>query len=88
MREIPASVTAGRLASRYVSAAAEARVGGDLLEVIPDESRPRWLIGDTRGKGLPAVRLASGLRTILPCSGVRPCLVLLAQRRRSMLRTG
>jgi hypothetical protein len=37
LREVPATVTAGRLASRYVSAAAEARVGGDLLEVIPDE---------------------------------------------------
>ncbi len=59
LREVPASVTAGKLASRYVSAAAEARVGGDLLEVIPDESHPRWLIGDTRGKGLSAVRLAS-----------------------------
>jgi serine phosphatase RsbU (regulator of sigma subunit) len=57
-REVPASVTAGRLASRYVSAAAEARVGGDVLEVVPGP-RPRWLIGDTRGKGLPAVRLAS-----------------------------
>jgi serine phosphatase RsbU (regulator of sigma subunit) len=59
LREVPATVTTGRLASRYVSAAAEARVGGDLLEVVPDARRPRWLIGDTRGKGLPAVRLAS-----------------------------
>jgi phosphoserine phosphatase RsbU/P len=59
LREVPATITAGRLASRYISAAAEARVGGDLLEVVPDAARPRWLIGDTRGKGLPAVRLAS-----------------------------
>jgi hypothetical protein len=59
LRQVPATVTAGRLASRYVSAAAEARVGGDVLEVVPDATRPRWLIGDTRGKGLPAVRLAS-----------------------------
>lgn len=59
LREVPAAITAGRLASRYVSAAAEARVGGDLLEVVPGGARPRWLIGDTRGKGLPAVRLAS-----------------------------
>jgi hypothetical protein len=59
LREVPATVAAGRLASRYVSAAAEARVGGDLLEVVPDGDRLRWLIGDTRGKGLPAVRLAS-----------------------------
>ena len=33
LREIPATVHAGRLATRYVSAAAEARVGGDLLEI-------------------------------------------------------
>jgi hypothetical protein len=43
--EIPATVTAGRLASRYVSAAAEARVGGDLLEVVSGPGHPRWLIG-------------------------------------------
>src|SRR5215472_6718684 len=59
LREVPATVTTGRLASRYVSASAEARVGGDLLEVVADQGHPRWLIGDTRGKGLPAVRLAS-----------------------------
>jgi phosphoserine phosphatase RsbU/P len=59
LREVPATVTMARLASRYVSASAEARVGGDLLEVVPDTKHPRWLIGDTRGKGLPAVRLAS-----------------------------
>jgi phosphoserine phosphatase RsbU/P len=59
LREVPATITAGRLASRYVSAAAEARVGGDILEVAAGGERPRWLIGDTRGKGLPAVRLAS-----------------------------
>jgi hypothetical protein len=59
LREVPATVAAGRLASRYVSAAAEARVGGDLLEVVSEGDRLRWLIGDTRGKGLPAVRLAS-----------------------------
>jgi phosphoserine phosphatase RsbU/P len=59
LREVPEAVTAARLASRYISAAAEARVGGDLLEVVADAARPRWLIGDTRGKGLPAVRLAN-----------------------------
>jgi serine phosphatase RsbU (regulator of sigma subunit) len=29
------------------------------MEVIADGANPRWLVGDTRGKGLPAVRLAS-----------------------------
>jgi hypothetical protein len=76
LREVPASVTAGRLASRYVSAAAEARVGGDLLEVVPDAARPRWLIGDTRGKGLPAVRLASVAMTSFRDACAQPGLSL------------
>jgi phosphoserine phosphatase RsbU/P len=72
LREVPETVTAARLASRYVSAAAEARVGGDLLEVVPDATRPRWLIGDTRGKGLPAVRLASVAMTSFRDACARP----------------
>ena len=78
LREIPATVTAGRLASRYISAAAEARVGGDLLEVVSGdgESHPRWLIGDTRGKGLPAVRLASIAMTSFRDACARPGLPL------------
>ena len=59
LREVPGSVAAARLASRYLSASAEAQVGGDIVEVIADGPNPRWLVGDTRGKGLPAVRLAS-----------------------------
>jgi len=77
LREVPATVTTGRLASRYVSAAAEARVGGDLLEVVPDAARPRWLIGDTRGKGLPAVRLASVAMTSFRDACAQPGLSLL-----------
>jgi Stage II sporulation protein E (SpoIIE) len=77
LREVPATVTTGRLASRYVSAAAEARVGGDLLEVVPDAARPRWLIGDTRGKGLPAVRLASVAMTSFRDACAQPGLCLL-----------
>jgi phosphoserine phosphatase RsbU/P len=76
LREVPAAVTAGRLASRYVSASAEARVGGDLLEVVADPGRPRWLIGDTRGKGLPAVRLASVAMTSFRDACARPGLSL------------
>src|SRR6202035_355111 len=60
LREVPRSVAAAQLASRYLSASAEARVGGDIVEVISDGTNPRWLVGDTRGKGLDAVRLARG----------------------------
>jgi len=76
LREIPATITAGRLASRYVSAAAEARVGGDLLEVVSEQGHPRWLIGDTRGKGLPAVRLASVAMTSFRDACAEPGLSL------------
>src|SRR5690348_16503220 len=76
LREVPEAVTAARLASRYVSAAAEARVGGDLLEVVPDAARPRWLIGDARGKGLPAVRLASVAMTSFRDACAQPGLSL------------
>jgi phosphoserine phosphatase RsbU/P len=76
LREVPETVTAARLASRYISAAAEARVGGDLLEVVPDTVRPRWLIGDTRGKGLSAVRLASVAMTSFRDACAQPGLDL------------
>lgn len=48
-----------RLSARYVSAAEEAQVGGDLYEVVAREDRVRVLIGDVRGKGLSAVRAAT-----------------------------
>jgi len=76
LREVPATVAAGRLTSRYVSAAAEARVGGDLLEVVSGEGHPRWLIGDTRGKGLSAVRLASVAMTSFRDACAQPGLSL------------
>lgn len=76
LREVPPAVTAGKLASRYVSASPEARVGGDLLEVVPGPGHPRWVIGDTRGKGLPAVRLASVAMTSFRDACAQPGLSL------------
>jgi phosphoserine phosphatase RsbU/P len=76
LREVPEDVTAARLAARYRSADAEARVGGDILEVVTDGARPRWLIGDTRGKGLPAVSLATVAMTSFRDACARPGLDL------------
>jgi sigma-B regulation protein RsbU (phosphoserine phosphatase) len=76
LRPTPPAVRAGRLACRYISAAAEARVGGDVLEVVADAGNPRWLIGDTRGKGLPAVRLASVAMTSFRDASAQPGLSL------------
>lgn len=47
------------LAVRYLSAAVEAQVGGDLYEVVPGPASVRLLVGDVRGKGLAAVRTAT-----------------------------
>jgi len=76
LREVPRSVAAARLASRYLSASAEAQVGGDVVEVI-DGANPRWLVADTRGKGLPAVRLASVAATSFRDACAEPGLSLM-----------
>jgi serine phosphatase RsbU (regulator of sigma subunit) len=55
----PARVGAYALGARYISAAAEALVGGDMYEITEREGAVRLLIGDVRGKGLPAVRTAT-----------------------------
>ncbi|WP_371614396.1 PP2C family protein-serine/threonine phosphatase [Streptomyces sp. NBC_00454] len=45
--------------SLYLAAAAEARIGGDFYEVVDTPYGIRLLIGDVRGKGLPAVGAAA-----------------------------
>ncbi|MEV0648195.1 PP2C family protein-serine/threonine phosphatase [Phytomonospora sp. NPDC050363] len=47
------------LAARYVSASVAADIGGDLYEVVDTPYGTRMIIGDVRGNGLDAVRLAS-----------------------------
>jgi sigma-B regulation protein RsbU (phosphoserine phosphatase) len=76
LREVPKTLAAARLASRYLSASAEARVGGDVIEVIADGVRPRWLVADTRAKGLVAVRLASVAATSFRDACAQPGLSL------------
>jgi serine phosphatase RsbU (regulator of sigma subunit) len=55
----PARVGPVALSARYVSAAREAQIGGDLYEVVRGPSSVRLLVGDVRGKGLSAVRTAT-----------------------------
>ncbi|MFD8986041.1 PP2C family protein-serine/threonine phosphatase [Streptomyces sp. NPDC059564] len=47
--------------SLYLAAAAEARIGGDFYEVVDTPFGVRLLIGDVRGKGLPAVGAAAAI---------------------------
>lgn len=53
----------GHLAVRgvYLAAEAEAQIGGDLYEVLQTPQGARVLIGDVRGKGLPAVGVSAVL---------------------------
>jgi phosphoserine phosphatase RsbU/P len=56
---VPPSMDGLGLAVSYQSASADARIGGDLYEVTDTPWGARLLVGDVRGKGLDAVRLAS-----------------------------
>lgn len=61
LRPVPHRIGNLRLESLYLSAAAEARIGGDLYEAVPTPYGVRLLIGDVRGKGLLAVETAAAL---------------------------
>ena len=56
MRPIPALVGGLRCSALYQSATSEARIGGDLIEVIDTPFGTRALVGDVRGKGMEAVQ--------------------------------
>ncbi|MFE1150610.1 PP2C family protein-serine/threonine phosphatase [Streptomyces albidoflavus] len=48
-----------RTASLYLAAEAEAQIGGDLYAAVRTASGTRLIIGDVRGKGMPAVHEAA-----------------------------
>ncbi|MFE0256252.1 PP2C family protein-serine/threonine phosphatase [Streptomyces sp. NPDC059010] len=59
LQPIPATVGPFRVAVRYSAAAAEARIGGDLYALVSTPYGVRLIVGDVRGKGLPAVGTAA-----------------------------
>ncbi|MFX0593117.1 PP2C family protein-serine/threonine phosphatase [Melissospora conviva] len=59
LRPIGPQVGGLAVAARYISSTATAQIGGDLYEAIDTPFGARMIIGDVRGKGLDAVRLAS-----------------------------
>jgi sigma-B regulation protein RsbU (phosphoserine phosphatase) len=59
LRPIPVRLGAMTFATRYLSAAEEALIGGDFYDAAFTPNGLRVIVGDVRGKGLPAVRLAS-----------------------------
>ncbi|MEV4438873.1 PP2C family protein-serine/threonine phosphatase [Streptomyces sp. NPDC049577] len=81
LRPLPERVNGLRVAVRYLAAAAEARVGGDLYEVLTTPFGIRLIMGDVRGKGLAAVETASDvLGTFREAAQVEPDLGAVARR--------
>lgn len=58
---IPEFVGPVRVAVNYISAAAEARIGGDLYEIIVTPFGVRGIVGDVQGRGLEAVETAAAV---------------------------
>ncbi|GAA4496675.1 PP2C family protein-serine/threonine phosphatase [Actinoallomurus oryzae] len=61
LRPVPRWAGPIRVAVSYISAAAEARIGGDLYEVVTSPLGVRILVGDVQGKGLEAVETAAAV---------------------------
>ncbi|MFG3308732.1 PP2C family protein-serine/threonine phosphatase [Streptomyces wuyuanensis] len=59
LRPVPRSAGHLRVAVSYTSAVAEARIGGDLYEVVASSAGVRVIVGDVQGKGLAAVETAA-----------------------------
>jgi hypothetical protein len=51
LRPVPPVIPPAGIAVRYVSAAASARIGGDLYEAVPAGGGVRLIVGDVLGKG-------------------------------------
>ncbi|MEU8139530.1 PP2C family protein-serine/threonine phosphatase [Streptodolium elevatio] len=61
LEPVPPRLPGLDLASLYMAAEAETLVGGDFYAVVDGPHGIRMLIGDVRGKGLPAVNTAAAL---------------------------
>lgn len=59
LKPVPRVAGPLRVAVSYTSAVAEARIGGDLYEVVASTHGVRIIVGDVQGKGLEAVETAA-----------------------------
>ncbi|MFI5887448.1 PP2C family protein-serine/threonine phosphatase [Streptomyces sp. NPDC051554] len=59
LRPVPRTAGPLQAAVSYTSAVAEARIGGDLYEVVASPHGIRAIVGDVQGKGLAAVETAA-----------------------------
>jgi len=80
LRGVPSSLGAVGLATRYASASEDALVGGDLYEAVVTPFGVRLVVGDVRGKGLPAVQTAATvLGAFRQAAATEPDLAALAR---------
>ncbi|WP_420000546.1 PP2C family protein-serine/threonine phosphatase [Streptomyces boninensis] len=61
LRPVPRNAGGVRVAVSYTSAVADARIGGDLYEVVASPYGVRAIVGDVQGKGLDAVETAANV---------------------------
>ncbi|MGP4091015.1 PP2C family protein-serine/threonine phosphatase [Streptomyces sp. KR55] len=61
LRPVSARLGPVRAASMYLAAETGAQIGGDLYEAVQTRYGVRMIVGDVRGKGLPAVRSAAAV---------------------------
>ncbi|WP_314176219.1 PP2C family protein-serine/threonine phosphatase [Streptomyces winkii] len=59
LRPVPRGAGQLRAAVSYTSAMADARIGGDLYEMVTSPTGVRVIVGDVQGKGLEAVETAA-----------------------------
>jgi serine phosphatase RsbU (regulator of sigma subunit) len=63
LRELPLFADDVTVDGFYIAASHEALIGGDIYEVLPTPFGTRAVIGDVRGKGLPAMGAGSAVLT-------------------------
>ena len=77
---LPSRVDRMAVATRYLSAAQDAVVGGDLYDCYHSEVYTRFLVGDVRGKGVAAVEHAARvIRAFRQAAALRPTLPQVAE---------
>jgi serine phosphatase RsbU (regulator of sigma subunit) len=59
LHQVPREIGELQIAMRYISAAAAARIGGDLYDVVARAGIARLIVADVQGKGLAAVQTAA-----------------------------
>ncbi|HEX4090049.1 MAG TPA: PP2C family protein-serine/threonine phosphatase [Trebonia sp.] len=59
LHQVPREVGQLQIAVRYISAAAAARIGGDLYDLVAVAGTARLIVADVQGKGLAAVQTAA-----------------------------